>query len=72
MKAQDDTQVVKVSILITDEDGAVVEQGEAVQADGLRCEYTTTTVASNPAAANISATAHDLPGNSYTLVWQNN
>lgn len=73
VKAQDDTQVAKVHVQIVDTDGSIYEEGEAVQADGLWWEYTTTTnVEGNPSAATVKATAHDLPGNTHLLTWQNN
>src|SRR5436190_16003822 len=43
VKAQDDTQVTKVHVQITDGAGNLLEQGEATPADGLWWEYTTTT-----------------------------
>lgn len=73
MKAQDDTQVTKVHVQIVDADGSIYEEGDAVQADGLWWDYTTTTsVEGNPSSATVKATAHDLPGNNHMLLWQNN
>ena len=72
IKAQDDTHVSNVRIAITNGNGTTFEQGQAVQADGLWGEYTTTTevdVNANPA---VIATAEDLPGNNHQLTWQNN
>ena len=69
VKAQDDTQVTKVHVQITN-GIAMVEQGDAVAADGLWWEYSTTTVAS-VTTAKVKATAHDLPGNNHMLLWQN-
>ena len=72
VKAQDDTQVTKVHVSIDDGQGVIFEQGNAVQADGLWWEYTTTTVVAQSPAPRVTATAQDLPGNNGTLVWQNN
>lgn len=71
VKAMDDIQVTKVQVVITDANNAVLEQGEAVQADGLWWDYTTTDSVATPATARIVATAQDLPGNSVELSWQN-
>jgi hypothetical protein len=73
VKAQDDTQVVKVHVQIMDVDGNIFEEGDAVQADGLWWDYATTSLVDRPVAANVvKATAHDLPGNNHMLTWQNN
>ena len=72
VKAQDDTQVTKVHVQIADTQGNFLEAGDAVQADGLWWAYTTSTAVSSPSAASVTATAHDLPGNSHILMWQNN
>jgi hypothetical protein len=58
-------------MVITDANNAVLEQGDAVQADGLWWNYTTTTTVATSAAARMVATAEDLPGNSAELAWQN-
>jgi broad specificity polyphosphatase/5'/3'-nucleotidase SurE len=71
VKAQDDTQVAKVHVQITDGTG-IVEQGDAVATDGLWWEYTTTASVSTITTAKAQATAHDLPGNNHMLTWQNN
>ena len=72
MKAQDDTQVAKVHVQIMDVDGNIFEEGDAVQADGLWWDYTTTSVVDQSVAVNVvKATAHDLPGNNHMLTWQN-
>ncbi|SRR5258706_1172554 len=72
VKAQDDTQVAKVHVQITDGAGNLLEQGEATPADGLWWEYTTTTNVASVTTAIVKATAHDLPGNNHMLLWQNN
>ena len=72
VKAQDDTQVTKVHVQIADAQGNILEEGDAVQADGLWWAYTTSTGEVNPSTATVKATAHDLPGNNHMLLWQNN
>jgi hypothetical protein len=72
VKAQDDTFVAGVHIVIHDESNNIFEQGDAVQADGLWWEYTSTTQVSGEAGPIVSATVVDLPGNSHELTWQNN
>lgn len=73
VKAQDDTQVTKVHVQIVDANGSIYEEGDAVQADGLWWNYiTTTSVEGGTSSATVQATAHDLPGNSHLLLWQNN
>jgi len=71
MKAQDDTLVAMVHVVIKDVDGTMLEEGDAVQSDGLWWIYTTTTVISNSSTSNIVATAQDLPGNIAEMIWQN-
>jgi hypothetical protein len=71
VKAQDDTHVASVRLAITNGNGTTFEQGQAVQADGLWWEYTTTaevSLASNPA---VIATVEDLPGHTDQKIWQN-
>jgi len=72
VQAQDDTQVTKVHVQITDAAGTVLEQGDAVAANGLWWEYTTTTNVPSMTNAKVRATAHDLPGNKHMLLWQFN
>ncbi len=58
--ATDDVQVAGVSVSVLDEEGKVLEQGEAVQGRGDWWEYV-------PAAfGKIVAEARDLPGNKAT------
>ena len=67
VRAMDDVQVTKVSVAISDENGVVLEQGQAVAAEGAWWNYTTTEAASgNP---KILATAEDLPGHITQLNW---
>lgn len=72
VKAQDDTQVAKVHVQITDANGNLLEEGDAVASDGLWWNYTTASVVADPATASVHATAYDLPGNTHMLVWQDN
>jgi hypothetical protein len=58
--ATDDVKVSKVNVVITRPDGTVLEQGEAVQADEMWWDYTTTAPAAGD--ARLSVKAHDLPG----------
>jgi len=60
IKAMDDVKVKGVSVVITDANGVLLEQGEAAQADGLWWTYTTT----QPASGNpkVIASAEDLAG----------
>ena len=71
VKAQDDVQVTKVFVKISDANGTLIEQGDAVQADGLWWDYTTTTATSMNPAPQVVATAQDLPGNRTDMAWQN-
>ena len=60
IEAVDDVQVKQVTVVITDEAGAVLEQGSAVQADNLWWNYTTTKAATG--TPKVIASAQDLPG----------
>jgi hypothetical protein len=55
--ATDDVQVVGVSVSVLDENGRVVEQGEALQGRGDWWEYVPSV------AGKVVAEARDLPGN---------
>ncbi len=68
VKALDDVQVKKVTIVISDDQGVVLEQGEAESIDGLWWGYTTT-AAVTVAQAMILATAQDLPGHVGQMTW---
>jgi hypothetical protein len=60
VRAVDDVQVTQVTVLITTEDGVLLEQGAAVRADKLWWTYVTTATASgNP---RVVVTARDLAG----------
>ena len=69
IKAQDDIQVIKVSVVISDEQGTVLEQGNAAPENGLWWTYMTTASASGN--SHIQATAQDLPGNITEMAYQN-
>ena len=64
IKAQDDTKVTRVSVIIHN-NGTVLEQGEAVPSeyDGLMWSYTTTTDINSAPGVLLDANAYDLPGN---------
>jgi len=61
IKAVDDVQVERVTVMITGEDDVLLEQGEAMQEDGLWWVYTTTQPATGQ--PRVIAIAQDLPGN---------
>ncbi len=58
--ATDDVQVAGVSVSVLDEDGRVLEQGEALQGRGDWWEYMPST------AGKVVVEARDLPGNKVT------
>jgi len=70
IKAQDDVLVTKVSVVLRDSVGVIKEQDEAVRADGLWWNYTTTQPISAFSGGVIVATAQDLAGNTTELIWQ--
>lgn len=61
--ATDDVEVVGVQVRITDANGALVEEGQAVSQGGGSWIYTTTAQAPAGQAINVTATATDRPGN---------
>ena len=67
VRAMDDVQVAQVNVVITDNAGTVQEQGQAVQADGLWWNYTTTGTA--PEGPRMVVTARDLPGHTAQMNW---
>ena len=71
VKAQDIIFVANVQVEITSADGNILEQGDAVQAEGLWWEYTIREVSSDPSTLNVKATAQDLAGNKAAMAWQN-
>jgi len=64
IKAQDDTLVTRVTVIIHN-NGTVLEQGEAVpsESDGLLWTYVTTTNVAPAPCVLLDANAYDLPGN---------
>lgn len=60
VKAQDDIKIQQVTVVITDETDAVLEQGSATQSDGLWWNYTTTAATSGNAKVIVSV--QDMPG----------
>jgi hypothetical protein len=70
--AKDDTHVESVQVVIDNAKGIIVEQGEAVRAEGYWWTYTTTSQVSQESAPRVTAVAKDLPGNAEGLAWQNN
>jgi hypothetical protein len=60
VKAIDDVQVKQVTVVITDETGAVLEQGAAISGNDGWWNYTTTKAASG--TPKVIASAQDLPG----------
>lgn len=61
IKAVDDVQVTKVTVVITDENDTFIEQGAANQVDSLWWEYVTTATVSG-GSPKVTASAQDLPG----------
>jgi hypothetical protein len=59
VEASDNVLVTRVVITISDEQGRVLEQGEAVRIDDVGWEYITST----PQGATVIAEAFDLAGN---------
>ena len=70
IKAMDDVQVTRVSVMILDGNGTVVEQGQASPDEGIWWTYVTKA----PANGNryLQVTAYDRPGNTAQTSWQNN
>ena len=69
IKAIDDVQISRVSVVITDGNGTVLEQGNAQPGDASWCTYVTTV----PTNGNcrLEVTALDMPGNKAQTTWQN-
>jgi len=65
IRAEDDTKVTRVGVVIHNGNGTLHEQGEAVQSeiDDLLWIYTTTTLTPLDPAPLVEAKAYDLPGN---------
>ena len=60
VRAQDDVLVTQVQVTITDETGALLEEGEAQDLGALWWEYNTAQAAQNN--MRVTATVRDLPG----------
>lgn len=71
VQAMDDVQVAQVSLVITDEQDAVLEQGAAVKDDGSVwwIYQTKTTITGNP---KVLVAAEDLPGHITEMVRSKN
>lgn len=68
IRATDDFKVVGVKVVLTNADGSLLEQGEAMLlANGLDWQYTATQANAILAGTKIKATANDLPGNTGVL-----
>ena len=66
VKARDNVLVVRLSLLIRDAQGTLLEMGEAVQSEpgGAWWSYTTKSLVRMTPFPTVKAIAHDLPGNS--------
>jgi hypothetical protein len=69
VKATDDVQVTRVSVMISDGNGTVLEQGNASSDDGQWWTYVTT--ASTNGSRRLKITAQDRPGHTAQTSWQN-
>ena len=49
--------------MITDGNDTVIEEGNAIDLDGLKWEYTVQQVNANLAGSKVQVTVEDLPGN---------
>jgi hypothetical protein len=70
--AQDDVQVVSVVVTIQDAEENILEQGAAVQWQGIWWDYTTTTQVRLSTEIRVTAEVKDLPGNSNDMIWSMN
>ena len=66
--AQDNIYVAGVQVAIEDQDGRRIEEGEAIQAEGLWWTYITTRTVPQAALCRVIAIARDLPGNTGSLM----
>ena len=71
VQAVDDTLVTKVHVTISDQNGAVLEEGNAQRAAGLWWTYTAHTQVPMEPKPHVVVTAHDMPGHFAELVWEN-
>ena len=65
--ASDDFGVIRVEVTVSDGEGNMVEQGEAVQGSRSVWRYTSTVAVTPGTTLHIDATAYDRPGHSGTL-----
>lgn len=74
IKAQDDTRVDSVQVVIRGDNDVLYEEGQAVPSgtDRLLWVYTTTAQVPSESSYRVIATVKDLPGNSHEMVWSNN
>ena len=72
VKAMDDTQVTRVHVIIMDDSERLLEEGDAVQGEGLWWDYTTTVPVPEFNLVHLIAEAHDLPGNRHSMGWSPN
>jgi len=71
VQAEDDTLVTKVHVTISDQNGAVLEEGNAQRAAALWWTYTANTQVAMEPKPHVLVTAFDQPGNSAEMVWEN-
>jgi len=69
VKATDDVQVIRVSVVISDGNGTVLEQGNASQDEGQWWTYVTT--GQTNGSRSLKITAQDRPGHTAQTSWQN-
>jgi hypothetical protein len=71
VQAVDDTLVTQVHVTISDQNGAVLEEGNAQRAAGLWWTYTAHTQVPMEPRPHVLVTAHDQPGHFAEKVWEN-
>jgi hypothetical protein len=63
VKAQDDTLVAQVHVVIRDQNNSILEEGDAQLSDGLWWEYSTKTNVDMTGNPQVTGQAYDLAGN---------
>ena len=63
VQAQDDTYVANARVVIRNTSGAILEEGDAVRAEGLWWVYTTRSIIALASQPQVTAQAFDLAGN---------
>ena len=63
IKAVDDFKVTSVVVMIKDGNDTTIEEGDAIDLDGLQWEYTVLQANANLTGTKVVVTAEDLPGN---------